>query len=80
MLMSMLRIYTTSTCAHCVYAKSYMQRQGIPFFEVPVDQDEDAALEMVRLSGQTGVPVITNGDAIVVGFNPQGISQLAGNT
>lgn len=76
----MLRIYTTGVCAYCAYAKAYMQRQGIPFEEVRVDHDEDAAMEMLRLSGQVGVPVITNGEAIVVGFNPQGIVQLAGNT
>ncbi len=77
---SMLRIYTTGTCVYCHYAKSFMEQRGIAFEEVRVDADDEAAVEMMRLSGQRGVPVITNGHGIVVGFNPQGITQLAGNT
>ncbi len=76
----MLRIYTTGQCTYCHYAKSFMERRGIAFEEVRVDADEEAAMEMIRLSGQRGVPVITNGESIVVGFNPQGITQLAANT
>ena len=34
-----------------------------------VDHDRQAAVEMVRLSGQQGVPVIAVDDQIVVGFN-----------
>ncbi len=76
----MLRIYTTGLNVSCHYAKSFMERSGIAFEEVRVDADDEAAMEMVRISGQRGVPVITDGHGIVVGFNPQGISQLASNT
>lgn len=76
----MLRIYTTGTCTYCHYAKSFMAQRGIAFEEIRVDADEEAAMEMMRISGQRGVPVITDGEALVVGFNPQGIAQLAGNT
>lgn len=74
---AMLRIYTTATCGYCQHAKRFMDAQGIPFQEVRVDLDGAAADEMVRLSGQRGVPVITDGHHVVVGYDPHGILHLA---
>ena len=34
-----------------------------------VDQDRAAAIEMIRRSGQQGVPVTVIGDQVVVGFD-----------
>lgn len=41
----------------------------MPYIVKRVDHDRQAAAEMVRLSGQQGVPVIAVDDQIVVGFN-----------
>ena len=38
--------------------------------------DREAATRMVRLSGQQGVPVITVGDQVVVGFDRRKLEQL----
>ena len=48
----------------------------MPFTEKRVDRDRAAALEMVRLSHQQGVPVIAVGDQVVVGFNRPRLEQL----
>lgn len=74
----MLRIYTTATCGYCKHAKRFMESKEIPFEEVRVDEDQKAAHEMVHLSGQNGVPVITDGEQVVIGFDPDGILHLAG--
>jgi len=74
----MLRIYTTATCGYCKHAKTFMKKQKIKFEEVRVDRDQKAAHDMVHLTGQQGVPVISNGKQFVVGFDPHGILHLAG--
>ena len=41
-----------------------------------VAADRDKAQEMIKKSGQMGVPVITIGDEIVVGFNQAKLDEL----
>jgi S1-C subfamily serine protease len=49
--------------------KEFLSQRGIRWTEKYVDQDRDAAIEMVRRSGQRGVPVTIIGDEVVVGFD-----------
>jgi glutaredoxin 3 len=72
-----LSIYTTATCGYCHHAKSFMSQKGIQFEEIRVDLDETKAHEMIHLTGQSGVPVISNGKQFVVGYDPKGIARLA---
>lgn len=69
-------VYTTPTCGFCHQVKTYLQRRSVPFVEVDVSQDGRAAMEMVRMSGQQGVPVVTVDGQVVVGFNQPAIDQL----
>lgn len=62
-------IYTTRRCPYCHAAKQYLASRGVPFIERDVEMDPSAAEEMVRLSGQQGVPVIRIGDEIIIGFD-----------
>lgn len=71
-------IFTTPTCSFCNQAKRYLRDRGIRFNEVDVSRDEAAARDMVRRSGQQGVPVIDIGGRIVVGFDRNRINQLLG--
>lgn len=50
-------------------AKEFLSQRGVPFVEKDVSRDPTAAQEMVRRSGQRGVPVIVVGDQVIVGFN-----------
>lgn len=49
--------------------KGFLSQRGIPFKEYDVGVDREAALQMIRLSGQQGVPVITVDDEVIVGFD-----------
>ena len=49
---------------------------GVKFTEYDVSRDERAAEEMVRTSGQMGVPVINIEGQIIVGFDRARISSL----
>jgi S1-C subfamily serine protease len=56
--------------------KEYLSRRGIPFREVDVGRDPLAAAEMVRISGQRGVPVTVINGQPVVGFDRARLDQL----
>ena len=62
-------IYSTPTCPYCKRAKDYFTRKGIPYTEYNVAADRAAAKEMVKKSGQFGVPVILIDDETIIGFN-----------
>ena len=62
-------IYTTGTCSWCQRTKQYLSSRGVPYVEKRVDQDRASAIEMVRLSGQEGVPVTTVDGQVVIGFD-----------
>lgn len=56
--------------------KEYLSRRAVPFTEVDVSRDRAAAAEMVRISGQSGVPVTVVGGVPVVGYDQQRLDQL----
>jgi glutaredoxin len=47
----------------------------VPFKEVNVERDPDAAKDIVRKTGQTGVPVIKIGGRWIVGFDKEQIDK-----
>ena len=55
-------------------------RRGVRFVEHDVSRDRAAASEMVRLSGQTGVPVPAVDGQFVVGFDRPRLEQLLAQT
>jgi glutaredoxin 3 len=62
-------IFTTSTCAWCRRAKRYFRENRVPFKEINVEKDPQAARDLVKKTGQTGVPVIKIGGSWIVGFD-----------
>ena len=66
-------VYSTQTCPYCLMVKQYLKQKNIEFQEVDVGKDMLKGIEMVRKSGQQGVPVIDINGKIIVGFNKQGI-------
>lgn len=71
-------VYTTNTWPWCHKVKDYLREHNIEFQEANVGEDREAAMEMVRKSGQTGVPVIDINGRIVVGFDQETIDNLLG--
>ncbi len=69
-------VYTTATCPYCNQVKGYLSQKGVQFVEKRVDLDHAAANEMIRVSGQRGVPVVVIDEQAVVGFNRPAIDQL----
>jgi glutaredoxin-like YruB-family protein len=62
-------LYSTPTCGYCNKAKDYLRSKRVPFQEYNVAQDMRRADEMVKKSGQMGVPVLDVNGKIIIGFN-----------
>ena len=71
-------VFSTPTCTYCNLAKKYFREKGVKFTDVDVSRDQAAARDMVRRSGQMGVPVIDIGGRIIVGFDRPKINSLLG--
>jgi len=69
-------VYSTPTCPYCMYAKEYFKENNVIFEDVDVSRDRTRAQEMIRKSGQMGVPVIDINGEIIVGFQPELFEQL----
>lgn len=73
-------VFTTPTCPWCVRVKRYLTEQKITFREVDVSRDQAAARDLVRRTGQMGVPVVEIGGRPVIGFDKQRIDRMLGLT
>ena len=73
--MSKVLLFSTSTCSWCRRAKRYFKDRGVPFKEINIERDLDAARDIVRKTGQTGVPVIKIGSKWIVGFDRERIEK-----
>jgi glutaredoxin 3 len=62
-------IYSASWCAFCHMAKQYLSGLKVPFKEVDVEHDHNAATELVEKTGQAGIPVIEIGGETIIGFD-----------
>ncbi|MBI4080030.1 glutaredoxin family protein [Candidatus Kaiserbacteria bacterium] len=69
-------IYTTPTCHFCHMAKEFFTEHKVPFNEHDVARDLTRRREMIEKSGQMGVPVITIGNQLVVGFDEGRLREL----
>ena len=67
--MKEVKVYSTSSCPYCRMTKEYLSSKGVSFVDYDVSQDRKALEEMIRASGQMGVPVIIVDNDVVVGFD-----------
>lgn len=56
--------------------KGFLSQKGVKYTEHDVSVDRAAAEEMVKKTGQMGVPVITIDNEVVVGFDRPRLEQL----
>ncbi|GMA13690.1 glutaredoxin family protein [Deinococcus metallilatus] len=70
----MIKMYTTNWCPDCHAAKRALTSKGIPFEEVNIEQDEQAAEYVMSVNGgKRSVPTLVSGDVArsLSGFRPQ---------
>ncbi|MDK2898983.1 MAG: glutaredoxin 3 [Patescibacteria group bacterium] len=69
-----ITVYSTKRCAYCVSLKKWLDDKSIEYTTYNVDENPIAAQNMVRISGQMGVPFSTieydDGETInILGFD-----------
>ena len=69
-------IYTTPSCVYCKMAKEFFQEHKIDYTEYDVASDAPRREEMIKITGQMGVPVIEVDGDITIGFDRSKLSQL----
>jgi glutaredoxin-like YruB-family protein len=69
-------VYSTPTCTWCNTLKSHLRKHGIHFTDIDISADPTLAEELVRKSGQQGVPQTEIDGEIIVGFDKSRINKL----
>lgn len=67
--MKKVKVYSTPTCPWCVKAKEFLKGKKVDFDDIDVSSNKEAAQEMIKKSGQMGVPVIDINGEVIVGFD-----------
>jgi len=73
-----VKLYTTPTCVPCRAVKQFLNDRGVAFTEIDVAADQEAMQELVRISGNITVPVVTIDSEVVVGFDKARMTELLG--
>ncbi len=69
-------VFSTPTCSWCRKLKSYLKENKIRFTDIDVSRDTKAAQDMMRKTGQQGVPQMWVNNVPVVGFDQKKIDSL----
>jgi glutaredoxin 3 len=59
-----IRLYTGYYCPFCRRVRNELERLGLDY--EAVDADADMREEVIRLSGQRAIPILTIGDEVLV--------------
>jgi glutaredoxin 3 len=71
-----IKVYTTPSCPYCYALKDFLRERKIEFEEIDVSASQEIAEEMIKKSGQMGVPVTEIDGEIVVGFDKEKLEKL----
>ena len=71
-------IYRTQSCPYCHMAEEFFKENKVKFKSIDVGKSQKAAEEMIKKSGQMGVPVIDVNGKIVVGFDKSALRKALG--
>lgn len=71
-------IYSTPTCHFCQTAKAFFAEKGIEYTTHDVASDVARRDEMIKMTGQLGVPVIVIDGNISVGFDREKLANKLG--
>lgn len=71
-------IYSTPTCHFCKMAKDFFAEKGVEYTGYDVSTDAAKREEMIKMTGQLGVPVIVIGGDVMVGFDREKLAAKLG--
>jgi glutaredoxin 3 len=56
--MAQVEMYATTWCPYCARARALLQKKGVAFSEIDIDEEPRRRDEMIRRAGRTSVPQI----------------------
>ena len=73
-----IKVYSLSTCGHCLKTKEYLEEHNIPFDCVNVDwlmgpERNDVMYALGKLNAGLTFPTIVIGEKVIIGFRPEEI-------
>ena len=75
--MPQVSLYGTRLCSFCAAARQLLNRKGISYDDISVDQDLALRNEVMQKSGQRTVPQIWVGDTHIGGYSElQGLEAI----
>lgn len=75
----MIKVYSSDSCGYCQKLKAYLDSRNINYTIIDVNASEDNAYELIRLTGQSAIPVTIIGDETIIGFDKQAIDKALEN-
>ena len=76
--MKPIRIYTTSYCGYCTRAKKLLDRKGLAYQEINIEDDDEKREWLVTTTGRRTVPQIFIGEAAIGGSDELHALESAG--
>jgi glutaredoxin len=78
-------LYGTAWCGACRSARTYFISKGIPFVDKDIEKDQAAARELADKAARLGVPadrvpILDVRGRLLVGFDPDRVERLLGET
>ena len=73
-----IKVYSTPTCPWCIRVKQFLKENNIEFTNLDVGSNQQAADEMVKKTGQMGVPVLDIDGEMIIGFDKDKIKLALG--
>lgn len=78
-----IKMFTLSTCSHCIRTKKFFRERGIEIEFVDVDlltgeERQQVIEEVKKLNPDCSFPTICIGDTIIVGFHETKIREALG--
>lgn len=70
-----VKLYMMTECSFCRSAQTFFDERKIRYTTVDISRDQQARDEMVKKSGQPGVPVIVIAEKVFIGFNREAIER-----
>lgn len=69
-------LFGTPTCSWCKKIKDYLNERGMTYKYIDVSKDDKGMQDMLRKTGQMGVPQIWINNNAVVGFDRAKMERL----
>jgi len=66
--MTRIRMYSTTWCGYCIRAKALLDRRGLEYEEIVIDDDPAFRQKLLEMTGRWTVPQIFIDDVPIGGY------------